>query len=112
MAEINLKPITVNQCWVGKRFKTPEYKQWREQMCWLLKGKEKIKGWFGIEIEFYIKSFAITDGDNLEKPFLDALTESGIIQDDRYMKWHRSEKFPVKDKKDERVVFKIIPLAS
>lgn len=73
-------------------------------MLWMLKGTPKVKGWVGIESKFYIKNFALADCDNFEKPFFDALVEAGVIDDDRFIKWHRSEKFK---SEDERIEFSI-----
>ena len=104
--------MSINECWQGRHFQTPEYKQWRIDIGWLLKGKGRVDGWFGVNVNFYIKTFVMTDCDNLEKSFFDALVKGGIIKDDRYMKWHRTEKFPVKTKQEERIEFEIIPLSS
>jgi len=83
--EIKLKPITVNQCWQGRRFKTPAYTNWRKSFSLLLKDKSQIKGELSVILEFYIKHASTTDTDNLIKPTLDALKEIGVIVDDKYI---------------------------
>jgi len=81
---IPIKPITVNQAWCGRKFKTPKYKQWREDVGWLIRKRKPIK-WCKIELDFYIKHFTTTDVDNLIKPILDALQENGVIENDKYI---------------------------
>lgn len=84
---IDIKPITVNQCWQGRRFKTATYKKWRDDFGLIINNKEKEKSHeLSVILEFYIKHESTTDLDNLIKPTLDALKENGIIEDDRFIK--------------------------
>jgi Holliday junction resolvase RusA-like endonuclease len=97
--QVNIKPMTVNQAWCGRKFKTPKYKQWREEFSWIIKDcklhNEEVK-WCTLDLKFYIKHYATTDIDNLLKPLLDALQESGILLDDKYVKRITAEKFKSK----------------
>lgn len=82
-----IKPMSINACFQGRRYKTSEYKAWREEMGWMLKKhKSKPIKWCDIEFNFYVKNYGKIDIDNLLKPLLDALVESKIIEDDRYVK--------------------------
>ena len=36
---INLKPLSVNQAWMGRKFKTPAYKKYEADMLILLPNK-------------------------------------------------------------------------
>ena len=36
MVTIKIKPLSVNQAWAGKRFKTPKYKQYERDLLFLL----------------------------------------------------------------------------
>lgn len=109
---VSIAPISENKIWQGRRFKTREYEAWRTHIGWLLRRKqvETVKGWVAVEVDFYIKSFVATDASNLEKGFFDSLTDAGLIEDDKWIKWHRAEKWPVEDKSEERISFRIIPL--
>lgn len=79
-ATINVKPLTVNQCWQGKRFKTPEYKAFEFQCAVALPkivvppGKLKIMFEFGV-------SNVMSDYDNLIKPFQDILQKKYWFND-------------------------------
>jgi len=85
--KLNIKPLSVNKAWRGRRFKTPEYEAWREQMGWILKNhaNQKIQ-WCNLKIDFHIKNYGASDVDNMIKSTLDALVEAKVIEDDRYVK--------------------------
>ena len=36
MVRIDMKPLSVNEAWQGKRYKTEEYKQYENTLLWLL----------------------------------------------------------------------------
>ena len=104
--EINISPISINKVFQGRRFKTPEYTQWRKDFSWIV--KKVHHKCTGLKIDFYIKNFAMSDVDNMVKPFLDALVENKIIDDDRYIKKLILEKFKVDNKEDEKIVVRFI----
>lgn len=108
MFEVFKKPLSVNRLWQGRRFRTKEYKKYSEDVLFLLSMYDKKHtGWVGVELEWYIKNYKMSDEANFLKAFLDLLVKSGIIEDDRFIKWHRSEKF--KSKK-EFIRFRIVEL--
>jgi len=72
MIKIDIKPLSVNQCWQGQRFKTPAYKKYETDCLYLLP-----KEMFGIppyclRLEFGMSNMSM-DVDNPIKPFLDIL---------------------------------------
>lgn len=72
MYAIKTKPLSVNKCWQGRRFKTDDYKNY-EQELFLLLPKIKIpKGKLKLFLEFGFSSKA-SDIDNGVKPFVDIL---------------------------------------
>jgi len=80
---LQIKPLSVNQAWCGKRFKTEEYKQY-EKDCFTLLPKEifipdgKLK--LIIQIQLSSKN---ADIDNILKPFIDILQKKYIFNDKR-----------------------------
>lgn len=69
---IPLKPISVNQCWQGRRFKTPLYTKY-EKDCLLILPKQDIGSPpYKIYLEFGFSNKA-SDLDNPIKPTLDIL---------------------------------------
>jgi len=72
MNTIKIKPLSVNQAWCGKRFKTPAYKAYETELLWLLPKLTVPKGqlFFYIEVGFSNKA---SDIDNILKPFQDVL---------------------------------------
>lgn len=90
-------PISINQCWKGRRFKTAEYKAWRETVGWLMHGHPKMprtpqKPFYELHLVFYKKSLITYDSGNNIKAVEDALVDVGIIDDDRYILRHTIEK--------------------
>lgn len=68
---IQIKPLSVNECWQGKRYKTPAYNRY-EKAVLLLLPKAEIINVERIEIEFGVSS-KLADIDNPVKPILDIL---------------------------------------
>lgn len=79
---INIKPLSVNRCWQGRRFKTKEYKEY-EQICFLLLKPMKIpEGYLEIHYVFGVSNFAF-DTDNGTKPIQDILQKKYNFNDNR-----------------------------
>ena len=101
---IAIKPISVNDCFQGRRFKTKEFKEWQKSVIdelWLtarLTRAEVPAKWEKIELHlrFYLKYPLLSDTDNYEKPLIDCLKQSGWIKDDRYIFKIIAEKFQSK----------------
>lgn len=108
MPKINIKPMSVNDAWQGKRFKTKRYKQY-EQECLLIlprkieipEGKLKVRLLFGF-------SSKLADTDNPVKCFIDILQKKYGFNDNKIYEYNIS-KVDVK-KGEEFIQFKIEPL--
>jgi Holliday junction resolvase RusA-like endonuclease len=72
MVTINIKPMSVNRCWQGRRFKTPQYKQYEKDMFFLLPKITIPDPPFNVYYEFGFSSSA-SDLDNPIKPLQDIL---------------------------------------
>ena len=80
---IDIKPMSVNAAWAGRRFKSAEYKQYEKDMQILLPRDSKI--WdepIRVSYHFKLRYAMTTDIDNLIKPLQDILVRSGIIAND------------------------------
>lgn len=84
--------MSVNIAWQGKRYRTPEYKKYTEEMLYLLPKKEMIVGQVGIFLFFYIKNPKQCDLDNFIKPVIDILVKKEYIKDDRYIYFLQAHK--------------------
>lgn len=86
---LKIKPLSVNKCWQGRKFKTQLYKDYEKEMSVLLASHKPPRGVLsskvGLDIVFYLKRASTTDFDNLLKPLFDILVANGIIPDDRYI---------------------------
>lgn len=79
----NIKPLSVNDSWQGKRFKTPKYKSYERELLLILpnypKGK-KMPDMIRIEFVFGFSSKG-SDIDNPVKPLLDILQKKYRFND-------------------------------
>lgn len=69
---VNIKPLSINQAWAGRRFKTPQYKQYEKKLLFILPKYEVPKGQIRID---YIVGYSNmqSDIDNFLKSFQDIL---------------------------------------
>ena len=97
LIKIPIHPLTVNQAWCGRRFKSPAYKQY-EQDCFKLIRGTKVRGEVQIHYKFYTPFASTTDIDNLIKPIQDILVKCELIEDDKRIMRIVAEKFKGDDK--------------
>lgn len=86
MAIIQIKPLSVNEAWQGKRFKTPKYKDWIKEASIQLKSitppsTKRLK----LIVNFGVSNSA-ADIDNPLKPLLDLIQKKYQINDNRFYK--------------------------
>lgn len=75
MIHINVKPLSVNEAWQGKRFKTDKYRQYENTLLWLLPNKMELPS---PPYELHFKfgfSNTLSDWDNPVKPTQDVLSK-------------------------------------
>ena len=71
--KLSIKPLSVNDCWQGKRFKTPLYKAFEKEMMFMIPStKEKFSDMLSVSFEFGFSS-TLADLDNPVKPTMDIL---------------------------------------
>ncbi len=84
MPEINIKPLSVNEAWKGRRFKTPKYKTYCRDLTLLLpKSIDIPDGKLEIYLEFHLSSYC-ADWDNPIKPTQDIICAKYGINDNRF----------------------------
>ena len=82
MHTIKIKPLSVNQAWQGKRFKTNEYKKY-ERDCLLLLPQIEVPGG-NLKVEIVVGfSNSGSDIDNILKPFFDILQKKYKFNDSK-----------------------------
>jgi Holliday junction resolvase RusA-like endonuclease len=77
MIRIDIKPISVNDVWQGKRYKTDEYKKFEEDLMFMLpniKIELDKKKKYQIHYKWYFSS-ASSDFDNPIKPITDIISK-------------------------------------
>lgn len=102
---INIKPLSVNNCWQGKRFKTSEYKNYEQLLFWQLPDINIDFNKLHIKITFGFSSIK-SDIDNPVKPFLDILQKRYKFDDSIIYKLELT-KVKVK-KENEYIDFEIL----
>lgn len=84
-ARVDIKPLSVNGAWKGKRFKTDEYKVYSTAVTLLLPNKIIVPdGLLRVYYEFGLSSNG-GDWDNPVKPLQDILQEKYKFNDSRIM---------------------------
>lgn len=106
MVKIKIKALTVNRAYQGRRFSTPELKEYKRSLGFLLPRVDVPKGKLSIRYEFGVSSPA-SDLDNCVKAFQDCLSEQYGFND-REIYRAEMEKKMVK-KNGEYIAFEISP---
>ena len=70
--KVNIKPLSVNQCWRGRRFKTDKYKKYETDLLKMLLPVEIPEGRLKVYLKFGLSS-KLADVDNPVKAFVDIL---------------------------------------
>ncbi|MEE8289588.1 MAG: hypothetical protein V3R25_09265 [Nitrosomonadaceae bacterium] len=83
---VDIKPLSVNQCWTGQRFKTDDYKLYESTLLIILPKIElPEKGPLEITLDFGFSS-GNSDWDNPIKAFVDILQKKYGFNDNRIFK--------------------------
>lgn len=104
MVNVKIKPLSVNQCWQGKRFKTPKYKQYEKALLLMLPKIKLPLPPYKVYYEFGFSN-SLSDWDNPIKPFQDVLQKKYNF-DDRHIFEATVKKTKVK-KGEEYIKFEI-----
>lgn len=107
MTKVDIAPMSVNKAWAGKRFKTPEYKDYEKHLLLILPKLTVPHGEMKIIFEFGMSNIC-SDIDNPVKPFLDVLQKKFWFND-RYVMEMDVKKVKVA-KGSEYVKFCFIPI--
>ena len=82
---VDIKPLSVNEAFKGRRFKTDKYKKWRRDIGFLLPVLKPVEGQLEIKIHFGFSS-KLSDLDNPVKGFMDSLKDKYGIDDRDFYK--------------------------
>lgn len=81
MIGVAIKPISVNECWKGQRYKTDRYKKYEQDCLFLLPNNVVLPlPPYQLNIEFGFSS-KLQDFDNPVKPFVDILQKKYKFND-------------------------------
>ena len=105
--KVIINPLSVNQCWKGKRYKTDLYNKYERDTLLLLPNMEVSKEHLHIIITFGFSS-KLKDIDNPIKPFLDILQKKYKFNDRDIYKLEVEKTIVAKGK--EYINFEIKPI--
>ncbi len=91
MPIIQIKPLSVNKAWQGRRFKTEEYKKYENSVYRCLPAQDIPEGNLKLDIEVGFSNMS-SDLDNVFKPFLDILQKRYGFNDSRIVETHAHKK--------------------
>lgn len=75
-----IKPLSVNDCWKGQRFKTLDYKRYEAELLYTLPQKKLPLPPYSIHFEFGLSNI-LSDWDNPVKPLQDILQKKYQFND-------------------------------
>lgn len=87
MNRIQIKPLSVNEVWKGRRYRTDKYKDWSEHLGWILPNDVQTFPKMYVEIVFAFSN-AGSDIDNPLKPFIDVLQKRYKFNDAQIYSLH------------------------
>jgi len=82
MNRVDIKPLSVNEVWQGRRFKTKKYKAYEKEVIYTLRPMVIPEGPLQINLKFGFSNSA-SDFDNPVKPFVDCLQKKYGFNDKR-----------------------------
>jgi Holliday junction resolvase RusA-like endonuclease len=107
MQKLNIKPLSVNEAWQGRRFKTDKYKRYESDMMLLLPKLKIIAPPYRVNIIVGFSNKA-SDLDNICKPFLDILQKKYGINDKHIEILHIEKQ--IVSKNNEFISFEIVAI--
>ena len=106
-AKIDIKPLSVNDCWQGRRFKTPAYKSYEKAVLMMLPRKQMPTPPYELWFTFGFSNMA-SDCDNPLKPMIDILQKKYRFNDKEIYGLHIIKK--IVPKGQEYIEFEIVTL--
>lgn len=86
MVRLEIKPLSLNNAYRGRRFSTPELAKYKNDLFRLLPKMDVPAGNLAVRYVFGVSSKS-TDGDNLIKCLQDAIAEAYGFNDNRIYHW-------------------------
>lgn len=97
MARVNIKPLSVNTCWQGQRFKTKDYEKYERQVFVQLVRFKMPEPPYKLTITVGLSN-KLSDLDNCLKPFIDILQKKYKFNDRDIFEIHAKKEIVGKGK--------------
>jgi Holliday junction resolvase RusA-like endonuclease len=105
--KLDIKPLSVNQAWGGRTFKSNAYKTYERDIAMILPSIKVPEGPLKIRLHWGFSSKA-SDTDNPIKPFVDCLQRSYDFDDKHVFEYHVTKEVVKRGK--EFIEFSIEPI--
>jgi len=102
---VQYKPLSINECWKGERYKTDSYKKYERDLLFILPRLTLPDPPFRLELTFGLSNMA-SDFDNPVKPFVDILQKKYRFNDKLIMQSLVTKK--IVKKGSEYVEFRLV----
>jgi Holliday junction resolvase RusA-like endonuclease len=106
MYTVNIKPLSVNAAWQGRRFKTPAYRRYAQELQLILPQITLPEPPYSVIYHVYYSSKA-SDIDNFLKQFNDCLQKKYNFNDN--LIYHSRQTKHIVSKGEEKIQFSIKP---
>jgi len=97
MIKINIKPLSVNRCWQGRRFRTPTYNAYEKEVMYKLPRVNIPEPPFKMNMVVGVSS-KLFDIDNALKPWIDILQKKYNFNDRDIFELHVKKEIVPKGK--------------
>ena len=87
LKKIKIKPLSINEAYRGRRFKTKSLEVYKESLKYLLPKMSVTEGKLSVTYVFGVSSKG-SDGDNLIKAFQDCVAEQYGFNDNKIYEWY------------------------
>jgi Holliday junction resolvase RusA-like endonuclease len=101
--QLDIKPLSVNEAWKGRRYKTDKYLDYEKKVILMLP-KYEINDFYSIEITYGFSN-SLSDIDNPTKMILDILQKKYKVNDRDIVKLVLNKEIVKKGKEFIKIVF-------
>lgn len=102
--KINIKPLSINDCWQGRRVKTERYRNYEKELLFTLPNSNKTPPPYKVFFEFGFSN-AASDLDNPVKCLLDIMQKKYLFNDKDIYELHIKKK--IVQKGEEYFIFNL-----
>lgn len=105
--ELQIRPLSVNSIWQGRRYRTSEFKAWQDLVLYNLEKQDELRGELAVKLDFYLPNAGRIDLDNLLKGIIDCFQKRGYFKNDNKITYLEARKWKSKEDNIKYKIYKI-----